>query len=129
MLEVHCTFPRLPPDGRYLLCVLCDRTTFTVYQEHGDCWAKMEEVPRHDALNSDCMRTPLPGLHHEMGAGSAYERPAVTSARSCFGYFDAQGREHKPFSFPFRRRTPAARYVRRSCDADPTVKGKVTIDP
>ena len=126
-----CTFPRPSPDGRYLLCVLCDRTTFAVYQNSGDlCLFDLEskKCRRLDALNSDFVDSfPVWSSNGRWFSFTSVRRDDV-SALPYFGYFDAQGREHKPFILP--QEDPGGRDTfTDSCNAVQLVKGKVTIDP
>ena len=60
----------LSPDGRYLLCVLCDRTTFSVYQNSADLYLfdlESKKWRRLDAVNSDFVSSFPAG--RPMGAG------------------------------------------------------------
>jgi hypothetical protein len=130
-LGKSCTFPRASPDGRYLLCVLCDRATFAVYQNSADlCLFDLESKTwrRLDALNGDFVDSfPVWSSNGRWFSFTSRRRDDI-SALPYFGYFDAQGREHKPFLLPQEDPGGYDTFT-DSYNAVQLVKGKVTIDP
>jgi hypothetical protein len=126
-----CAFPRPSPDGRYLLCVLSDKTSVPSNQPSADiCLFDLESKKLRwlDAVNSPFLDSfPCWSSNGRWFLFSSNRRDGF-DALPYFAYFDAQGREHKPFLLPQENPgyydTPADSY-----NAAQLVKGKVTIDP
>ena len=125
------SFPRISPDGRYLLYTTSDYATFPIWHSEAD----LEMIDLHDltpvdirAVNSDNADS-----YH---AWSSNGRWIVFSSRRTdglythphFAFFDESGRIHKPFLLP--QKDPD-HYIRllKSYNIPEFVKGKVELNP
>jgi len=97
-----CAFPCPSPEGRYILLVLADKTTYPVHQRSSDRQLldlETRKTEKLDIVNSELSEASPAGPR--TGAGSASSAPDGTArALPHVAYFDAQGRAHKPFLLP-----------------------------
>lgn len=98
-----CTFPRASPDGKYVLCGLCNRTSFAVYQDQSELrlfdlgsktWRRL------DVLGSDFVESYPSWSSNGRWIVFAARRSSDRTELPCFAYFDAQGCVHKAFVLP-----------------------------
>jgi hypothetical protein len=125
-----CTFPQASSDGRYVLCGLCDRTTFAVYQNNADlCLFDLGSKTgrRLDVLNSDFVCTFPTWSSNERWITFTARRRGDLTALPYFAYFDAQGREHKAFVLPQEDPGYYDTFI-ETCNASRLVNGEVPID-
>jgi hypothetical protein len=96
------SFPRVSPDGRYLLFCMADYGNFTIWHPESDLWLKdlkTGEITKPD-INS--------GQTESYHTWSSSGRWIVFSSRRLDGmftrpflaYFDTSGQAHKPFILP-----------------------------
>jgi Tol biopolymer transport system component len=125
-----CTFPRPSSDGKYVLCALCDKTTFAIYQDHSDvCLVDLELKTwrRLDVLDSDFVKSfPTWSSNGRWITFTSRRRDDLT-ALPYFAYFDTHGREHKAFVLPQEDPRFYDTFT-DTCNAARLVNGKVTID-
>ncbi len=96
-------FPRVSPDGRYLLFSLGDYGQFHVWHKSGDLWALDLKTGKAAALteaNSDKTES-----YHTWSSNGRWilytsRRGDGNYTRLYMAYFDRQGRVHKPFLLP-----------------------------
>ncbi len=128
-----CAFPRPSPDGRYILHILTDKTTFPIGRNCSDLYlfdlqTKLDR--RLDAASSDFSES-FPRWSSDgrwFSFLSTRRDKGGLSALPYFSHFDAQGKESKAFLLP--QEDPA--YYDTYTDAYncvELVKSKVTIDP
>jgi len=125
------SFPRLSPDGRYLLYTASAYATFPVWHKE----AELEMIDLHDgsmidmqAVNSDDTES-----YH---AWSSNGRWVVFSSRRIdglythpfFAYFDSSGQIHKPFLLPQKDPEFYTRLL-KSYNIPEFVKNKVELNP
>ena len=121
-LGKSCTFPRASPDGRYVLCVLCDRTTFAVYQNSARALLvrpRVEEVAAARRAEQR-LRGQLSGLVVERALVRLYEPAARRHQRAAvlrvFRRAGARAQALRPSAGGPRR----LRYVHRFVQRRPT---------
>jgi hypothetical protein len=96
------SFPRISPDGKYLLFCMTEYGNFTIWHKDSDLYLmnlEMNEITKPD-INSDQAES-----YH---AWSSTGRWIVFSSRRIdglftrlyFSYFDSEGKAHKPFLLP-----------------------------
>lgn len=96
-------FPRVSPDGRYLLFSLGDYGQFHVWHKSGDLWAldlKTGMARALTAANSKDVES-----YHTWSSNGRWllftsRRGDGNYTRLYMAYFDRQGRVHKPFLLP-----------------------------
>lgn len=96
-------FPRVSPDGRYLLFSLGDYGQFHVWHKSGDLWTldlKTGKAAALTAANSDKMES-----YHTWSSNGRWilftsRRGDDNYTRLYMAYFDRQGHVHKPFLLP-----------------------------
>lgn len=112
--SLSATFPRISPDGRYLLTSLGDHGCFHIYHEESDLYVTDLSRLNADTLQrsvADCTY-PLTAANSDSSEGyhgwSSNGRWIVFQsrrrdnnyARLYFCYFDREGRAHKAFELP-----------------------------
>lgn len=100
------SFPRVSPDGRFLMFTLSDYGNFSIWHQEADLWMldlRTSECYPASALNSESVES-----YHTWSSNSRW---TVFSSRRGDGlytcpyvaYVDADGVAHKPFVLPQRR--------------------------
>lgn len=101
--EKSVSFPRISPDGRYLLYTLSDFATFPIWHKEADL--RMIDLNTGESVdlstvNSDCAE----GYHSWSSTGRwivfSSRRDDGLYTRFYFAYFDRNGKVHKPFILP-----------------------------
>lgn len=96
-------FPRVSPDGRYLLFSLGDYGQFHVWHKSGDLWALDLKTGKAFALTA--ANSPKMESYHTWSSNGRWilftsRRGDGNYTRLYMAYFDRQGRVHKPFLLP-----------------------------
>jgi len=98
-----CSFPRPSPDGRYVLHILADQTTYPIHQNSSDLYSldlqTMQDTRLDQANSSRSESYPRWSSNGRWFSFLSNRRDGV-SALPYFAYFDAQGRTHKAFVLP-----------------------------
>jgi hypothetical protein len=124
-----CAFPRASPDGRYVLCVLRNKASFSAYQKSADLYLfnlESKQWRRLDVLDSDRVDSFPNWSSNGRWITFGSRRRDVITTLPHFAYFDTQGLEHKAFVLP--QEDPG--YYDRVTDtynAVQLVNGEVTI--
>lgn len=96
------TFPRVSPDGKYMLFTGASHGYFTIYNKTADLYllnletAEISEFP----FNSESVES-----YHQWSSNGRWivfssKRIDDTTTRPFFAYFDKDGKIHKPFVLP-----------------------------
>jgi hypothetical protein len=101
-MGLSASFPRVSPDGRYLLFCMSNYGNFTIWHPESDLWLKdlQTGVISKPDINS--------GQTESYHTWSSSGRWIVFSSRRLdgmftrpfFAYFDSEGKTHKPFILP-----------------------------
>ncbi len=96
-------FPRVSPDGRYLLFSLGDYGQFHVWHKSGDLWALDLKTGKAGALTA--ANSPKMESYHAWSSNGRWilftsRRGDGNYTRLYMAYFDRQGHVHKPFLLP-----------------------------
>ena len=101
------TFPRLSPDGRYIMYTLSNFGTFSIWHKESDLWLHNLETGENNPLteaNSD----QADSFHNWSSNGRWFvftsRRDDGAYTRLYFAYFDKNGNTSKPFLLP--QKTP-----------------------
>ena len=98
-----CSFPRPSPDGRYILHILADRTTYPIHQKSSDLYTldlRTMLDRKLAAASSDGSESFPRWSSNGRWFSFLSTRSGGMSALPYFGYFDAQGNDHKAFLLP-----------------------------
>ncbi len=130
-LGKSATFPRLSPDGRWLLFTLGEWGCFHIWHHDADLWMKdlkTGEVRAMDEMNSDDTES-----YHSWSSNGRW---VVFSSRRYDGVFtrpfiahiDAQGRGSKPFELPAKDPNLHRQFL-KSYNVPELMKGPVKLSP
>lgn len=130
-LGKSATFPRLSPDGRWLLFTLGEWGCFHIWHHDADLWMKdlkTGEVRAMDEINSDDTES-----YHSWSSNGRW---VVFSSRRYDGVFtrpfiahiDAQGRGSKPFELPAKDPDLHRQFL-KSYNVPEFMKGPVKLSP
>lgn len=102
-LGVSCAFPRPSPCGRYILHVLCDKTSFPIHQESADLYLLDLESGEDKRLDVVCSN--LAESYPRWSSNGRWftflsNRDDGMSALPYLAHFDEQGNASKPFVVP-----------------------------
>ena len=98
-----CSFPRPSPDGRYILHILADRTTYPIYERSSDLYAldlRTKLDRKLDAASSDSSESYPRWSSNGRWFSFISTRRDGLSALPYFAYFDAEGNDHKAILLP-----------------------------
>ena len=130
-LGKSATFPRLSPDGRWLLFTLGEWGCFHIWHHDADLWMKdlkTGEVRAMDEMNSDDTES-----YHSWSSNGRW---VVFSSRRYDGVFtrpfiahiDAQGQGSKPFELPTKDPDLHRQFL-KSYNVPELMKGPVKLSP
>ena len=130
-LGKSATFPRLSPDGRWLLFTLGEWGCFHIWHHDADLWMKdlkTGEVRAMDEINSDDTES-----YHSWSSNGRW---VVFSSRRYDGVFtrpfiahiDAQGQGSKPFELPAKDPDLHRQFL-KSYNVPELMKGPVKLSP
>jgi hypothetical protein len=96
------TFPRVSPDGRYIMFCLSDHGYFTIYDALSDIY--LLDLTNGTYRKMNISSTSNESYHAWAGSGRwivfSSKRIDDVYSRPFFAYFDTDGKEHKPFVLP-----------------------------
>jgi len=102
-LGTSCSFPRPSADGRYILHILADKTTYPIHQRSSDVYVldlESKEYRRLDSVNSDRSESYPRWSSNGRWFSFVSNRRDGLSALPYFAYFDEHGEAHKAFVLP-----------------------------
>ena len=125
------SFPRLSPDGQYLLYTVSAYATFPIWHKEADL--EMIDLRNNSTVDLQTINSNDADSYH---AWSSNGRWIVFSSRRIdglytflfFAYFDSSGRVHKPFLLP-QKDSKFYPCQLKSYNIPEFVKGKVEISP
>lgn len=125
------SYPRVSPDGKYLVYALSDYGNFSIWHKEADLYSAdlcSGETACLDALNSDDVES-----YHSWSGNSRWlvfssRRDDGLYTKPYFAYIDAEGKAHKPFLLP--QKDPRKHYDSRmfSYNIPELISGKVRLD-
>ena len=125
------SFPRISPDGRYLLYTASAYATFPIWHKEADL--EMIDLSDESSVDMQAVNSTEADSYH---AWSSNGRWIVFSSRRIdglytrpfFAYFDSSGQIHKPFLLP---QSDPEKYalLLKSYNIPEFVKGKVELNP
>lgn len=126
-----CAFPRPSPDGRYVLHILADKSTYPIHQRSSDLYLLDLETREHRKLDRSSS-----GLSESFPRWSSNGRWfSLTSNRRdgnstlpYFAYFDTDGQAHKAFLLPQEDPTFYTRFT-DSYNTVELIRSRITLDP
>jgi dipeptidyl aminopeptidase/acylaminoacyl peptidase len=97
------SFPRISPDGRFLVFALSEYGNFSIWHKDADLYSvdlKTGEISSMEALNSDDVES-----YHSWSGNSRWlvfssRRDDGLYTKPYFSYIDEEGKAHKPFLLP-----------------------------
>ncbi len=131
-LEVNksASFPRISPDGRFLVITLADYGTFPIWHKEADLYmldlknGNMEKM----SLNSEMAES-----YHTWSSNGKWlvfssKRMDGRSAKAFFSYIDSTGKAMKPFVLPLK--DPSEYYkMPESFNIPELIAGKIKLTP
>jgi Tol biopolymer transport system component len=125
------SFPRLSPDGRYLLYTASAYATFPVWHRE----ASLEMIDLYDGSTVDiqAVNSNEADSYHAWSSNGRWivfssRRIDGLYTRTFFAYFDSTGRIHKPFLLPQKKPDHDALLL-KSYNVPEFVKGKIQLSP
>ena len=97
------SFPRISPDGRYLLYTLADCATFPI--QHVEADLKMKDLTTGDSINTNILNSEYSDSYHSWSSNGKWiifssKRVDGRYTRLFFSHFDGKGNFTKPFLLP-----------------------------
>ncbi len=97
------SFPRISPDGRYLLYTLADCGTFPIWHKEADL--KMIDLVSGREVDMDPVNSPDVESYHSWSSNGRWvifssRRTDGRYTRFYLSFFDKEGKIHKPFVLP-----------------------------
>ena len=125
------SFPRISPDGRYILYTASAYATFPIWHSEADL--EMIDLSAGQTVDTQVLNSNEADSYH---AWSSNGRWIVFSSRRIdglhtrlyFAYFDTSGRIHQPFLLP-QKNPDFYRGFLKSYNVPEFVKGKVDLNP
>lgn len=123
------TFPRISPDGRYLLCCMADDGHFPIYKPSSDLYLLDLETGDYRALE---INSEYGDTFHSWSSNSRWfvfssKRIDGLYVRPFFAYIDLDGKVYKPFVLPQKDPEFYITFL-KSYNVPEMIKGKVTIN-
>jgi len=127
-MDRSVSFPRVSPDGRFLMVTLADHATFPIWHQEADLWMlDMQDGNKPvglDALNSTSVES-----YHSWSSNGRWivfssRRTDGLHTRPYIAYIGADGSVGKPFVLP-QERGDFYRECMNSFNIPELVKGKV----
>ncbi len=124
------TFPRISPDGKYLMFCAADDGHFPIYKASADLYLMDLQTNEYEklALNSDLAET-----YHTWSSDGRWfvfssKRMDGITARPFFAYMSPDGEIHKPFVLPQEDPTFYLSYL-KTYNRPELITGPVTLRP
>lgn len=129
-IERSVSFPRISPDGKYILYCLSDSGNFSIWHSESDLYLKnleTGEISRPD-INSNQSES-----YHDWSSNGRWivfssRRNDGLFTRPYFSYFDTIGEAHKPFVLPQKDPEFYSTFL-KSYNVPKLVTSKVELNP
>jgi hypothetical protein len=97
------TYPRVSPDGKYLLFTMADYGNFHIWHKSSDLY--MMDIATRKLVDIDVMNSPDVESYHSWSSNGRWiifssRREDGSYTRFYISYFDSNGKVHKPFVLP-----------------------------
>jgi len=97
------TFPRVSPDGRYLLFTMANYGNFHIWHKSSDLY--LMDLATRELKNIDVINSPKAESYHSWSSNGRWiifssRREDGSYTRLYISYFDKKGNAHKPFVLP-----------------------------
>lgn len=125
------SFPRISPDGNYLLYTEAASATFPIWHKEADL--KMIDLISGEAVNTDMLNSGETESYHAWSSNGRWilfssRREDGRYTRLFIARMDASGQLHKPFLLP--QQTPGHNTLRmKSYNIPEFIKEEVTVSP
>jgi WD40 repeat protein len=124
------SFPRISPDGRYLVFTLADYGTFPIWHREADLW--LLDIKTGESKKMDLNSSDNESYHAWSSNGKwlvfSSKRTDGRSTRPFFAYFNSWDSTGKPFVLP--QKDPALYYtMMESFNIPEFVRGKIMLSP
>ena len=122
------SFPRMSPDGKFLMVTLANHATFPIWHQEADLW--MLDVPNgYKSVNLEALNSPSVESYHSWSSNGRWivfssRRTDGLHTRPYIAYIDANGTVGKPFVLP-QERGDFYQECMNSFNIPELVKGKV----
>jgi len=128
---ISVSFPRLSPDGRYLLFTASAYATFPIWHKEADL--EMIDLSDGSAVDMQAVNSGEADSYHAWSSNGRWivfssRRTDGLHTRLFFAYFDSSGRIHKPFLLPQKKPESDIRLL-KSYNVPEFIKGKVELNP
>ena len=125
------SFPRLSPDGRYLLYTASAYATFPIWHKEADL--EMIDLRDGSSVDMQAVNSVETDSYHSWSSNGRWivfssRRIDGLYTRPFFAYFDSMGRIHKPFLLPQKKPESDLRLL-KSYNIPEFIKGKVELNP
>ncbi len=125
------SFPRISPDGRYLLFTKSRYGNFTIW--HSDSDLALLNLENGDITDLKLLNSPQAESYHAWSSSGRWivfssRRDDGLYTRLYFSYFDRNGIMHKPFMLPQREPSQNTASL-KSYNVPEFIKGRITVDP
>ena len=125
------SFPRISPDGRYLLYTAAAFATFPIWHREADL--EMIDLSTGQTVDTQTINSDEAESYHEWSSNGRWimfssRRIDGLHTRLYFAYFDASGRIHKPFILPQKNPEFYNGFL-KSYNVPEFIKGKVDLNP
>jgi hypothetical protein len=97
------TFPRVSPDGKYLLFTMAEHGNFHIWHKSSDLY--LMDIATRKLMNIDALNSPDVESYHSWSSNGRWiifssRREDGAYTRLYISYFDKNGLAHKPFVLP-----------------------------
>jgi Tol biopolymer transport system component len=129
--SMSATFPRISPDGRYLLFALGNHGCFHVWHPEADLY--LTDLTTMQTRKLENINSAQSESYHSWSSNGRWivvgsRRDDGNYTRPYIAYFDKQGKAHKPFILP-QEDPDFYRYFMRSFNIPEFMKEPVAISP
>jgi hypothetical protein len=124
------SFPRLSPDGRYILFCMSDYGNFSIWHPESDLWLLDLKTGK---ISSPEINSNKSESYHAWSSNGRWivfssRREDGLFTRPYFSYFDTEGRAHKPFILP-QEDPHFYPELMKSFNIPELVRKKIDLDP
>ena len=125
--DKSASFPRISPDGKYLIVTLDDYGTFPIWHPEADLW--LIDLESGEAIKMD-INSDLNESYHSWSSNGKWivfssKRTDGRSTRPFFAYFDSPHKTGKPFILP-QKDPDHYKMMLESFNIPEFIKGKIT---
>lgn len=123
------TFPRISPDGKYLIFTATDYGYFSIYNKHSDLYLLNLETNEVKPLEINSPYTESYHTWSQTGRWFVFSSKQIdgTFTRPFFSYFDKNGKSHKAFPLP-QKNPEFYKTFLKNYNIPELANGKIDID-